>query len=563
MTALHHFEYEDANDAFRETQRIDPGFALAYWGEAMTYHQTLWRRENIEAARHALGRLAATPARRAAKANTPRARALLGAVELLFGDGDAPSRQDRYAAAMAQVHAAFPDDPDIASLYALALMSTVSRGLLGYSDAQDSLTRGLAGSTVQQQVATLLDQVQAAHPRHPGALHYLLHDYDDPEHARLALNAARRYTMIAGGSSHALHMPAHIFLQLGLWGEAASSDRAAFDASADRARRKGLGPVFRNYHALAWLEYELLQLGRYSEAWQTVVEIKSVVNADSAGGDSSAGGVEHSGHQPLLSDLSSMRARYVIEARRWDLMAAEQNFGNVDELFAIGLSAARTNHLQLAETARQALAARVQSEQEGDLRPAIAIMEREVAGLIALAGGRRDEATRTLQVAARSELDLPAPFGMPAPAKPAPELLGEVLLEIGRPREAAEWFEQALRRNANRTLSVLGRARAAAALGDADAARERYGDVLASFYHADAGLPELSEARTALERLPASRALPASGARSRTLLWAVLGGLMTAALLTGIGIGARRRANRTVDRKARRKVVTKARKRGT
>jgi tetratricopeptide (TPR) repeat protein len=179
-------------------------------------------------------------------------------------------------------------------------------------------------------------------------------------------------------------------------------------------------------------------------------------------------------------------------------MAGGRTFGNADELFAIGMSAARRGDIGLARMAREALAERAQSELEGDLRPAIAIMEREVAALIELAAGRRDQAVMILRGATRRELELPAPFGLPAPIKPAPELLGDVLLEAGRPRDAIEAFRQALGRNAKRSLSLLGLARAAAALGQTATARQHYRQLLANYDTADAGLPVLKEARTAL-----------------------------------------------------------------
>src|SRR5207245_3735090 len=134
--------------------------------------------------------------------------------------------------------------------------------------------------------------------------------------ARLPLDFARAYAKTAPTSSHARHMPSHIFLQLGMWQDGARSDRAAFDESTEWTKRKSLGPALRNYHALSWLQYELLQLGRYREAWETLGELQPVVNADSR-------------NTTLLSDLSSMRARYVVETRRWDVMAGERNFGNV------------------------------------------------------------------------------------------------------------------------------------------------------------------------------------------------------------------------------------------
>ena len=178
----------------------------------------------------------------------------------------------------------------------------------------------------------------------------------------------------------------------------------------------------RSYHALSWRQYELLQLGRFREAWETLAEIAPVVKS--------------TGDLRLLSDHSTMRARYVVETRRWNVLGNERNFGNVNELCAIGFSAARTRNGTLAEMARQALAARASSPQEGDMRPAIAIMERQVSAIIELAAGHRDKAVDILNAAADDELKLPPPLGLPAPIKPSAELLGEVLLELARPAEA-------------------------------------------------------------------------------------------------------------------------------
>src|SRR5206468_6631603 len=195
--------------------------------------------------------------------------------------------------------------------------------------------------------------------------------------------AARTLTRLAPDSSHARHMPAHIFLQLGRWADAAPADRSAVAASDAWIARKGLPPGMRNYHALQWLQYELLQLGRYREARATIDELAPVVKA--------------TGNVTLLSDLSSMRARYVIETASWPLLATESNFGNAYELFAIGLSAARSRNPTLASRAVEALGQRAQDPREGDLRPAIAIMTQELTGLVALADGRRDDGIGTLR----------------------------------------------------------------------------------------------------------------------------------------------------------------------
>jgi hypothetical protein len=231
ITALHQFEYEDANEAFLQARRINPSFVMAYWGEAMTYNQTLWRNEDVQAGRQALARLGITPAARRAKSTNPREQGFLGAVDVLFADGDTETRHRRYADEMARLYERFPDDADVASFYALALLGTMSRGLIGHLDAHEGHSQALAGSDTQSRVSEILGRVLLAHPDHMGALHYLLHNDDDPGHAHLALAAARTLAQLAPDSSHARHMPSHVFLQLGLWHDAADSDRAAFAAS--------------------------------------------------------------------------------------------------------------------------------------------------------------------------------------------------------------------------------------------------------------------------------------------------------------------------------------------
>lgn len=478
LTALHNFEYEEANAAFVEARQADPRLAMAYWGEAMTYSQLLWRNENVEAGRAALARLAPTPEARVAAA-AGRDRALIAAADALFSIGDETQRHHRFRESMAAAARDYPHDPDVVSLYALALLASTSRGLIG---SGDSRAEGLAGSSLQRDVAAMLQRVLAEHPRHPGALHYLLHTYDDPAHAHLALNAAKTYAQVAETASHALHMPAHIFLQLGRWSDAAASDQAAYRASADWVRDRQLPAALRNYHALSWLQYELLQLGRYREARAAIDEIAPVA----AGTPAAA----HDGsHQPLLSDLSSMRGRYVIETRQWDFLSGVTTFGNVNDLFAIGMSAAMGNiaRVDIAQRVQQELLARSRAPEQGDLRPAIAIMEREMAALVAVARGARAEAMEILRAAARDEAALPPPFGLPIPIKPAAELLGEQLLEAGRADAASAAFDAVLKRYPNRSLAVLGRARAAAKAGDAAGARRYYAQLAANFAQADAG----------------------------------------------------------------------------
>jgi tetratricopeptide (TPR) repeat protein len=448
VTALHNFQYEDAVESFREAQRIDPGFAMAYWGEAMAYNQTLWLNQDVAAARQILLRLGPTPEARAAKAGTDLEKGYLRAVEALFGDGDRAARDRAYAVAMEALAKSYPGDPDVQSFFALALMGTTARSPALFGEGgDDAHQHALVGSEIQKQAGAILESVLARKPDHPGALHYLIHDYDDPEHARLALPAARAYAKVAPQSSHALHMPAHIFLQLGMWDEAAASDEAAFRASQAWVERKRLPIGMRDYHSLSWLLYESLQQGRFQKAREALDIMKAAA--------------ELTGAPRLKAILSEMRARYVVESRSFDELAAARNFDTTPELFAIGVSAARGGNAQLAETALAELSRRAGSRQTD-----VAIMEKELAAVMAVAAGHGEDAVLRMQEAVGLEQELPPPLGPPRPIKPASELFAEILLELGRPSEAVAQFETALARWPNRSASVLGRARARAALGE-------------------------------------------------------------------------------------------------
>lgn len=485
VAALHNFEYEDAVESFRQAQQLDPGFALAYWGEAMAHNQTLWLNQDAAAARQALARLGPTPEARAARAGTPRESGLIRAVEILYGEGDKRERDQAYAKAMEGLARLHPGDVEIACFHALALLGTAVRApALFDASNEDAHQHALVGSEAQRRVAEILQVVLKARPDHPGALHYLIHDYDDPEHARLALPAARAYAKAAPASSHALHMPSHVFVQLGLWHEAAASDEAAFRASEAWALRKGLGVGMLDYHSLSWLLYESLQQGRQQRAREALARMQA--------------GVEATGAPRHKALLSTMRAQYVVETRSWEMLSSRADFSTSAELFAIGLSAAHSGAPQRAELALRELTRRAGSEQAGNRKLDVAVMEKELAAVVELLAGRGEQALSLMAEAAALEEKLPLPLGPPRPVKPSYELYGEILLELGRPGEARVQFARALGRWPGRSASLLGLARAAGRAGDARASRERYRQLLANWSHADASLGELQEAKAAV-----------------------------------------------------------------
>ncbi|HVQ37008.1 MAG TPA: tetratricopeptide repeat protein, partial [Pyrinomonadaceae bacterium] len=235
LAALHSFWYEEALEAFRESTRIEPDFMMGYWGEAMAQNHPLWSEQDAPAARQVIARIKEAPKL------TARERAYLGAVKLLYGDGEKRQRDEAYSAAMERVYRDFPEDLDAAAFYSLSLLGMMR------SDEKSYRLQARAGAIALE--------VYQKNPNHPGAAHYIIHAFDDPEHAILALPAARRYANIAPEAHHARHMPSHIFLQLGMWPEAAASNEAAWESSDAWMKRKNLSPSVRDYHSLHWLLY--------------------------------------------------------------------------------------------------------------------------------------------------------------------------------------------------------------------------------------------------------------------------------------------------------------------
>ncbi len=491
---LHSFEYEDAAEAFQEAQRLDPGFALAYWGEALTHCHPIWHEEDRDAARTALAKLAPSVEERARKAPTEREKGLLAAVETLFGEGERPARLRAYSDSMQKLHRRFPSDLEIAAFYSLSLLGTATSG-------RDIPT--------YMRAAAVAEEILAASPDHPGALHYAIHSYDDPVHAPLGLRMARRYGAVAPAADHALHMPSHIYVALGMWEESAAANEASSAAADARRARKTLSLEARGYHSLYWLCYTYLQLGRFEEARKLLADM--VRDA------------RESGSKRTRSTLALMRATLVIATGDWKGDEARRDIDRegleratvAADLFVQGFGALERGDRAGAEAAlssmrerRAALEAEVlpgatQADCCGPAslasyapaRQAVIVIEEELAGALALAKGDTEQGLFLLKRAADDEDAMGFDFGPPVVVKPAHELLGEVLLELGRHEEARKAFQAALRRAPGRSLSLLGQARAAAAAGDRELARASYADLARNWHRADADLAGLEEVR--------------------------------------------------------------------
>lgn len=458
---LHSFEYEDAAEAFREAQALAPDFALAYWGEALTHSHPIWHEEAPDKARAVLARLAPDAAGRAGKAGDERERALLDSLEILFGGGSRSERARAYSAALGALRQRYPDDLELASFHALSILGTATQG-------RDLPT--------YMRAAAVAEEVLARAPDHPGALHYAIHSYDDPVHAPLGLRMARRYGKVAAAAEHALHMPSHIYVALGMWPESIEANLAASAASDARRARKKLDADARGYHSLYWLQYSYLQLGQGAEAARLLARMRADEKEKSS--------------TRTRTHLIAMRAAYVIALETYDHEVArfEVSLDGLDpapaaaELYLRGRVALERGDVAAAQAALAAIVV-----QRGPLealleagataaaccapttrsnylpgRLAAHVMELELEGLIALRTGPEDEALARLAAAVAREDAIGFDFGPPVVVEPAHELLGRVLLERGRHVEAALEFEAALRRAPGRLKSLEGLARARA-----------------------------------------------------------------------------------------------------
>jgi tetratricopeptide (TPR) repeat protein len=498
---LHSFGYEDAIDAFRAAQKADPSFAMAYWGEAMSFSQPLWMFEEVPKGQAALAKLGPTPDARIAKARTPREQGFMRAVEALFGSGSKPARAAAHAAAMATVAAENPADDEAQTFYALALLAT--------------MPLGDAALPIRRQAGGIAERVFARSPNHPGAAHYILHAYDHPTLAMKGLPAARAYAKIAPAASHALHMPAHSFLQAGLWDEAAVSDEASWNASIAWVKRRSLPVSSRDYHSLGWLQYEWTQQGRFSKTKEAIRFIDEAMSAfaKAPAGQRAAASPQHagghgyaeqseigrgSGNAALRNDRGSMRARYIVESERWSEMKGQSTFDNIEELFALGLSAVNLADAPRVQSTIEQLRNAAAPSQDAGLREQAEVMLREMEALDLFARGQHAAAFAMMDRATALQARMPKPIGRPFPVKGADELYGELLLQVGRAKEALVWFDRALARTPNRSRAVLGLARAYRNAGNAASARATYKRFLANWRLADPGLPEIAEARDAV-----------------------------------------------------------------
>jgi len=450
LLQLHNFEYEDARGTFLEVQKIDPQFIMAYWGEALTYEHPLWSQFDTEASRSALAKLGSTPEQRVATAPTEREKSYLRSVNILFGEGSQEEREIAYSSALEEIYRQYPDDIDAAALHALSLL-TISHGGRDFS--------------LYMKAGAITEDILDRNPRHPGALHYNIHSFDDPVHAPLGLRAADAYAVVAPSAVHALHMGSHIYFALGMWEKGSERNARSFEEAMIR-RSSQDDPIPRQgYHALTWLIYSLTQEGKRGEAREKLAIIEDQVEKFKS--------PQH------RQNFISARASYVIDTQEFSGHFAQvavdyeglAPFFVATDQYVRGIVAL---HRADMEAALQALAGiggeeTIQSRERSAMTPKLLRMSLQAQ--IEMVEGNTDRALVLLEGAAELEDGLSPDYGPAIPAQPSAELLADTYLALGDPELAARNYERALAGFVGRERSLLGLSKARAGQGFAQLQR--------------------------------------------------------------------------------------------
>ena len=476
VAILHSFGFKQAREQFQAAQKIEPEFAMAYWGEALSYNHPLFTTQDIESPRKALARLADTRAQRVAMAPTEKERGFLVAVETLFGEGSYTERAVGYMEQMRSLYERFPEESEVAAYYALSMLSASNA-------TQDKSQR------LNVRAGAIALKLFQDNRNHPGAAHYTIHAFDNPVHAPLALDAAYRFSEIAPAVSHARHMPTHIFIQHGMWERVSMNNQSAYDVS--RELWKPGDSIGDGVHSLDWGQYGDLQRGDYVKAkeWINVLQTISEESGNSGMG---------------ASTISRLKARYVVETEKWKGEPVRSGLPP-HELLDIGLSDSRTGNQDILKQVETELASLAENSDRGGNPMArgfggnyTKISSLQVSALVKVYEGQTEAALALLDEAEGILLSMRPPNGPASPIKPLHELYGEILLELGQSADAIEKFNTSLLRLPNRPRSLLGLARSYARTGDYGNARVQYAK-LAEVWSGRDDFVEMQEVRRFLE----------------------------------------------------------------
>jgi tetratricopeptide (TPR) repeat protein len=467
IALLHSFEYDEAEKMFAKVIDQDPEIAIAYWGVAMSNYHPLWSPptgEELEKGARAI------KVAQSLDKKSKRETAYIDALATFYKDYktiDHPTRSRNFESAMEKVHAQFPDDSEAAIFYALTLVSTANPTDKTYTN--------------QKKAASILKNIYQQHPNHPGIIHYLIHSYDNPELAPLALPEARKYASIAPSSAHAQHMPSHIFIRTGLWQEAIQSDKAAGASAKCYAEQTGIkGHWDEELHSLDYLMYSYLQRGDNANAELTRQYLDSIQHVSPV-------------NFKVTYSFAAVPSRYLLENRLWEQAARLEvkpvgfswdkfPWQNAIVHFTRGMGAARIKDLKSANNEFAILKSLMDTltvQKDPYKANQVDIQMTALKAWIMLAEGRKDEALRLMTEAADKEDKTQKHPVTPGEVLPAREMLGDMLLKMNQPENALVAYEADLKEHPNRFNALYNAGLAAHKSNQRDKANNYFNQLLA------------------------------------------------------------------------------------
>jgi len=448
LLLLHSFEYEDARSAFQKAQEKDKTMTMAYWGEAMTYNHSLWQRQEKEDAIEALYKLDSLPDQRVALAQTELEKDFMKAVNILYGEGTKYERDVTYENFMSSLVDKYPDNNEVKAFHAISLLAASRNG---------------RDEKLYNQCAQIAQGIIKENPKHPGALHYLIHAYDDPGHAYMAKNAADAYSKVAPDATHALHMPSHIYVALGLWDEVIKSNIASWNASVKKEKK--------SYHALHWLMYGFLQKGEITNAKVMLDKMMANTKEDST--------------KVARGYLNNMLGAYLVATQDWSNKELVLDYYKEDLNLTTRSSANYIKGMRAyTKKQRDTLDAVIETMGKDIYKASLSlgdkafamcssagfankpanqldidmckIMLSQLKAKKALLNNKPSEALALLKEAQELDMTLSYSYGPPVIVKPIYEDYAETLLMQKQYDEAKLVFEKSLKRNPKRLQSLEG-----------------------------------------------------------------------------------------------------------
>ncbi len=487
VALLHSFEYDEAEKVFARVIAEDPAVAMAYWGVAMSNFHALWAPptgEELEKGSRAI------EVAQSISGKTKKESAYINAIASFYNDReklDHRSRCIKFEKAMVQVYKDYPDDKEAAVFYALSLTAA--------ADPADKEFRN------QKKAGSILNALYPGEPTHPGIVHYIIHSYDSPELAELALPAARKYASIAPASAHAQHMPSHIFTRLGLWDDCIASNIVSSAAAVCYAESAGMkGHWDEELHVLDYLEYAYLQKGNNDSARRLCNYLQNIKVVTPL-------------NFKVAYSFSAIPARYALENKNWKeaatLQLHPQDLGwekypwqKAIHHFARLLGAVHTGNKAAADAELKSLQIIHDTlTRQKDVYKAnqVSIQIKAAEAWIAFKMQKNDEALALMKEAADMEDKTEKHPVTPSEVIPARELLGDMLLQMNNPAGALTAYEADLKKHPNRFNGLYGAGMAAEKSGNTEKAKSYYQQLLAVANHPGPGRPELTAARSFLK----------------------------------------------------------------